>query len=214
MCRTHVATTSAQGQCHTLRSNIGSFNLHYDFVSAPYLLYRLNNFHETCLKYWPYSDDVQNARGNHVCSRSMSHLKVKCWNIQFTLRFRVRSISSKPLEGSSSNLSQMLSSISWCAEQTWPSCPLKVKVTRASRMLEHSIPISCSCPVHISHTPWRILMKLASNVYHSGTMCRKHVAATSAQGQGHAKRSNVGTFSLHDDFVSGPSYPLNSLNWV
>ena len=114
---------------------------------------------------------MQKACGNPVCLRSRSHLKVKCWNIQFTLRFRVQSISFTPLEGSSLNLSQTFSSRSRFAERTWPPCPLKVKVTLASQRVRtfNSHYMFVSAP-YLLYPLKDFNETNASNFYYSETM--------------------------------------------
>jgi hypothetical protein len=116
------------------------------------------------------------------------------------LHFRVRSINPIPIEGFSSNLSQMFTSRRGCAESILPMCQLKVIIE--GQISNDQILDSMSCPLCNSCTSWKIFFKLGSNVHLNEGMCRTHVAHVSAQGQGHNWRSNIKQSNIRQYVVS------------
>ena len=88
-------------------------------------------------------------------------VKVTVQGHRFELEFRVRSVSSIPVEGFSLTFGQMFTLVRRCAELITQSCRLKVKVTFQDLGFE---PWN-SCPLCISFTPGRMFSKLWSNVH-------------------------------------------------
>ena len=151
------------------------------FLSAPYLLNPLKDFHFTLVKCSPQWVDVQNP-----CQPCQPKVKVRSRSWVWVLNF-VSAPSPIPLEGFSLNFGHMFTSVRQFAELIIQPCWHKVKVTVQGHRFEPWI----SCPLCISYTSGRIFFKLWSNVHLSEMMCRINNSTMPTQGQGRSSRSWV-----------------------
>ena len=85
-------------------------------------------------------------RFSYADSRSMSQLKA----IEFSLEFRVHSISLLPVKGFSLNFGQISISLRRCAEPMIQTCSLKVTIKG------HGIKPHILCQVHVSFYAWKV----------------------------------------------------------
>jgi len=107
------------------------------------------------------------------------------------LHYRVCSINPIPMEGFSSNLTEMFTSTRGCTEPMLPMCQLKVKVTIEGQISNNQILGIMSCPLCKSYTNLKIFFNLGSNVNLNKEMCRTHVTLLPAWGQGYIRRSKI-----------------------
>ena len=120
VCKTFELGLQTQGQGQPARS----WYLPFNFVSTPYLLNHLNDFHLTSPKYSCQWDGVLNTWPSYAVLRSRWQFKV----MGFTLEVRGCYISPEPFDKNSINFTQMSLSVRRCAEAMTQLLRLNVKV--------------------------------------------------------------------------------------
>ena len=91
----------------------------------------LKDFHHVLLKCFSQWDSTESTYPSYLYSRSRTYVKFK----EFTLDFCVRSISPESLGRFYLNFTQMLFSVSQCAEPMTRLCKLYVRVTLKGRVI-------------------------------------------------------------------------------
>ena len=140
------------------------------FVSAPYLLNPLDDFHSTSFQCSTQEGGVQSTWPSNLNSRSRSQVMVE----GLMHDFQVRSISLEPSGRFSFSFTQMFISVRRCAEIMTRLHRLKVKVTLQGHVIYPSIRVRCISPEYF----WTLFINLHSNVPLSEVECRTNDSAT------------------------------------